>query len=183
MVDHEQAGEQDQQLPIDKTQHMPGVELSTGKQHCRTAQRERGTGPWCDDECYEQQRGHGHALGRLPWLPRGRSLGDVGCFVAASNSVWAHPPNAVLSDDNDPHHCEAGDNRQRGQERVAPERQLQALADQDVLRIADQGPCGADIRGAGQRQQKRHRIDPAPVAGLNQHRRGREAHDIVREHR
>ena len=41
----------------------------------------------------------------------------------------------------------------------------------------------ADVRGARQREQVGHRIEPPPRADLDQHRRHRQADDVVGEHR
>ena len=72
----------------------------------------------------------------------------------------------------------------RRHERVGEEgreRQPQRLADQHVLRVADEGGRGADVRACGEAEQVRHGVEATPDAAVDEQRGHGEADDVVRE--
>lgn len=71
--------------------------------------------------------------------------------------------------------------RDRGLTDVPREGEPKRLADEHVLRIADERERRTDVGGGGQRKEKRNRIEPPAEAGVDQHRRHGETNDVVAE--
>jgi hypothetical protein len=69
------------------------------------------------------------------------------------------------SEQDQPGRRQPESDRHDGQTQIAAEIQRQPLADQHVLRIADQSRRRAEIGGTGEREQKGRRIEPARAAG------------------
>jgi hypothetical protein len=88
-----------------------------------------------------------------------------------------------LPPDDEPGGREAERGGRQRVEQITSERQAERLADQHVLRIADQRRRRSDVRRACQRDEERQRREPAARARLEQHRRHREADDVVGEER
>src|SRR5262245_63817278 len=96
-----------------------------------------------------ERRGYREALEGLPAVERrGLDLGRVEIAVPAA---------AKLKGDHAPGRREAEEHGHAGVEQVAREGQVEGLADEDVLRVADERRRRADVRRARQREQVRQR--------------------------
>ncbi len=70
VVDHEQAGEEDEELPVDQAQHLARVHLAAAEQDAGAGERDDLARPAGEQEGAEQHAGDDEALGRLPGVPR-----------------------------------------------------------------------------------------------------------------
>jgi len=89
----------------------------------------------------------------------------------------------VLDMNDREHQREAERRRNPPLPQVLAKRQMQRLADQHVLGVADQGRRGPDIGGRRERDQERKRVQAPPRARVHDHRRHGQADDVVREQR
>ena len=178
-VDDKQADEQDQQLPVDQAEHLVRMEFPAHEEQARARERGHFARPAGQQENRQQRRRHRKSLHGLPAFERRGLVARL----ASRRRLRDFPAAAELPGDQRPDDGERRQHRRDYRAEVAAERQLQHLADQHVLRIADQRRGGADVRGAGEREQVRQRVEAPAQAGVGEHRRHREAHDVVAEYR
>ena len=176
VVDDEQADEQHQQLPVDERHHLARGHAPRQQQHAGAAERD----PLARQARHEQERDHQHHRHRqaLEALPAVEGWGGD-----LRRGQLAPPAAAELEGDHRPGRAQAEQHRHARIDQIAGERQAEGLPDQDVLRVADQRRRRTDVRGAGEREQERHRVEATARAALDQHGRHRQADDVVGQHR
>ena len=125
---------------------------------------------------------HGEPLCRLPAVEVRLLHAPLQPGLRGQERRRAVPPAAYLYDNQRPGHGEPKQHGHRRLAQIAAEGQPQRLADEHVLRIADQREGRADVGRAGKREQVGDRIEPAPDAGVHEHRRHGETDDVVAEH-
>jgi hypothetical protein len=161
-------------MPVDQAEHGARGEAPADQEIARDQQdafdlRQR------HGEQHEQEQG-GECRLRDPG-PVERGLGEF-------RAILRHPETcAPLPPDHQKDAGEPGKRRRPAGEEEPPEIEPADLADQDVLRVADDGRRRAGVRAAGKRDHERARIEAAPGQPCAQHRRHREYHHVVGQHR
>ena len=155
VVDDEQADEQHQQLPVDQrhaSRATPSAATAAARRRRTSATHSRGSARKNRNATIST------AVTRqaLACSASDRRAAPCSCGIGQSRA----PAAAVLERDHRPGRRQAEQHRHARVAQVAGERQLQRLADQHVLRVADQRRRRADVRRAGEREQERHRIEP-----------------------
>ncbi len=154
------------------------MQAAARHQDAGAGQRRHLARPAREEEHADQRQGDRQALRRLPGIE-----GGVAVFAALRKRVLAASARVQPPGDDRPRGREAEEHGDQSLEQVPGEGQLEHLADQHVLRVADQRRRGADVRRAREADEVGHRVDAAAQARVGEHRGDREADDVVAEHR
>ena len=161
-------------MPVDQAEHGARGQVPADQEVARHQQHAFDVRQRRREQHEEEQRRDGRLDEPGP-VERGR--GELGALVR-------HPKaRAPLPPDHQKDAAETGDGRRRAGGEEPPELQPADLADQDVLRVADDRRRRAGVGAAGERNDERTRIEATPDQPGAQHRRHREHDHVVGQHR
>ena len=172
---HEQPDEQDQQVPIHLAEDVARRGPPAQQQEAGRGERRRLAWHRYEKKDGDERRQNRDALGRLP------AIEGEAALLGPRERDGALPAAAESPRDDGPHDAQAEQRGHQGVEHVAVEREVERLADQHVLGVADQGRRGADVGRRRQRQQEGNRIEPPPSASRRQNGGHGETYDVVGE--